>query len=419
MALTAASWCTFLCALSLIWRLVAERGHVQAGHHSLSSDTMRKTATWKSKSDVRGFFNEFPSSESKQEKYNWLETEMNRVENIDNLNALHEYFSQTGDEGLVGGPYANMDENNLARDVVHLALKKYNGTDWQNVMNDEKLTAEPKEESRQFAGATASLIHQVQPPHEKFVILLLAWMPMGKYPKISMGGVGVAHTHGQAACSFKFLKAVQDCGNTFYDITGTMSDGSGTKSAVPNYNTFTDAKIFDDGEKHTGSCYDPNYKPILVNPKMGRQYIESHQILGENVAYIQDELGAHSIDNLNTEEIAYSIHIYYPPYEAAWAFHQHHQNPAHGCERDHTQSCEARLDEQDHPAQGWKNCEHPHGGECRTTNMKAYLADAYKLKTSSMSQVADEGEDNMGTVTKAVGGDKTLEPDAECTPKSM
>lgn len=350
MALTAAYWCTFLCVLSLIWGPVAERDHVQAGH--LSSDTKRRTATWKSRADVREIFDDFPSSEDKQVQYEWLENAMNDVE------------------------------------------------------------------SRQFAGATASLIHQVQPPHEKFVILLLAWMPLGKYPEISRGGVGVAHTHGQAACSFKFLKAVQGCGNTFYDITGTMSDGSGTKSAVPNKNTFTETNIFDDGEKHTGACDDPNYKPILVDPGMGREYIESDQILGENVAYIQDELGAHSIDNLNTEEIAYSIHIYYPPYEAAWTFHQHHQDAAHGCARDNSQQCVGRLD--DEVEQGWKNCMHPHEGVCRETNMKAYLADAYALKhPSSMSQVADKGEDNSRTMTKAVGSDKTLEPDPRCTPKSM
>lgn len=416
MALTAAYWCTFLCVLSLIWGPVAERDHVQAGH--LSSDTKRRTATWKSRADVREIFDDFPSSEDKQVQYEWLENAMNDVENIGDLGALHEYFSKTGDAGLVGGPYANMDENNMARDVVHLALKKYNGSDWNEYLNDEKLTAQPKGESRQFAGATASLIHQVQPPHEKFVILLLAWMPLGKYPEISRGGVGVAHTHGQAACSFKFLKAVQGCGNTFYDITGTMSDGSGTKSAVPNKNTFTETNIFDDGEKHTGACDDPNYKPILVDPGMGREYIESDQILGENVAYIQDELGAHSIDNLNTEEIAYSIHIYYPPYEAAWTFHQHHQNAAHGCTRDNSQQCVGRLD--DEVEQGWKNCMHPHEGVCRETNMKAYLADAYALKhPSSMSQVADKGEDNSRTMTKAVGSDNTLEPDPRCTPKSM
>jgi len=290
----------------------------------------------------------------KEEKRNWLGEQMKKVKSIKTVKALHRYYHIAGKADLFGGPYADIAEGERARHVIEWGLHKYDGDDWSHYMNEAKATKKPPEGAQAGVGTTASLVSQVFPPDEKFVILVLAWLPLGKYPWAGPGGVGAAHTHGQATCNFKFLNAVKGAGNTFYDISGGNS-------------TVTD--MFQDGLPHKGGCKDHDYRPILVNPKVGRQWIESKDLMGDVSGYIQDDIGAHSIDNMNTEEIAYSIHVYYPPYAQAWAFHENKDKPGQNCQRREKNS-----------TKGKRNCIEAYSSSCTTTSMKKYLDEAADFK---------------------------------------
>jgi len=267
------------------------------------------------------------------------------------LKALHMYYTIAGKEELFGGPYANQAEGQRARKVIEWGLHKYDGDDWTHYMNETKATLKPPPGQQAGVGTTASLVSQVFPPNERFVILILAWLPV----KDGKGGVGSAHTHGQATCNFKFLNAVEGAGNTFYDVAGGSSNVT---------------SMFTDKLPHKGGCKDRNYRPILVNPEKGRQFIHSKDLLGAKSGFIQDDYGGHSIDNMNTTDIAFSIHVYYPPYPEAWAFHEH--SKAHG------QKCVSR-----HGAgSGFSNCKHSFMPHCTATSMKLYLEKAADFKKS-------------------------------------
>jgi len=293
----------------------------------------------------------------KEQKRAWLKEKMEQVNSITSLNALHKYYSIAGDEDLFGGPYADQNEGQAARATIEWGLHKYNGVDWSHYMNKDKATKAPDGE-QVGVGSSANLIAQVYPPHEKFVVLVLAWLPVDKYPWVGPGGVGVAHTHGQATCNFKFLNVVEGAGNTFYDIGGSKAN-------------FTE--MFLDGQPHHGGCKNHGYKPILLNPEMGRQFVPSKDLVGSKSGFIQDDYGAHSIDNLNTEEIAYSIHVYYPPYPEAWAFHE---DPVFDSSLEDGQECAKR-----HP-NSTSNCKHPRHRKCGVTSMKAYLERAREYKSN-------------------------------------
>lgn len=292
----------------------------------------------------------------KEERREWLREKMKKVKSIKTVKALHMYYRIAGKADLFGGPYVDVAEGERARLVIEWGLHKYDGDDWTHYMNEEKATKKPPEGTEAGVGTTASLVTQVYPPDEKFVILILAWLPIGKYPWAGPGGVGAAHTHGQATCNFKFLNAVEGAGNTFYDLSGGNS-------------TITD--MFQDGLPHKGGCKDHDYRPILVNPKVGRQFIESKDLMGDTSGYIQDDLGAHSIDNMNTEEIVYSIHVYYPPYAAAWAFHENKDNNPKGS------GCQHRTQDS---KTGKRNCKMTYSPTCSTTSMKKYLDEAAAWK---------------------------------------
>merc|ERR1719282_45212 len=289
----------------------------------------------------------------KEKKREWLRKQMKHIKSIKSLRALHMYYTIAGKEDLFGGPYANQAEGQRAREVIEWGLHRYDGDDWTNYMNETKATLKLPPGAQAGVGTTASLVSQVYPPNEKFVILVLAWLPVGKYPWAGQGGVGAAHTHGQATCNFKFLNAVEGAGNTFYDVAGGSSN-------------VTD--MFLDNLAHKGGCKDRRYRPILLNPKDGRKFIPSKDLLGNKSGFIQDDYGAHSIDNLNTTHIAFSIHVYYPPYPEAWAFHEH--------PRAHGQQCQPRYGE----GKGFHNCKNTHVPYCATTSMKAYLDRAADYK---------------------------------------
>eukprot|EP00416_Gambierdiscus_australes_P014571 CAMPEP_0171069912 /NCGR_PEP_ID=MMETSP0766_2-20121228/9427_1 /TAXON_ID=439317 /ORGANISM="Gambierdiscus australes, Strain CAWD 149" /LENGTH=470 /DNA_ID=CAMNT_0011526331 /DNA_START=65 /DNA_END=1477 /DNA_ORIENTATION=- len=304
-------------------------------------------------------------SGGKEAKRWWVGMKMHNVKSIKSLKALHKYYSMAGAEGLFGGPYADQEEGQRARKVIEWGLHKYDGDDWKEYMNEEKATRKPPKD-QVGVGSTASLISQVYPPNEKFVILVLAWLPIGKYPWAGHGGVGAAHTHGQATCNFKFLNAVEGAGNTFYDIAGGASK-------------VTD--MFEDGKPHKGGCKDHDYVPILVNPEAGREFIHSKDLMGNTSGFIQDDNGAHSIDNLNTTHIAYSVHVYYPPYAEAWAFHE--KLGIHG------QKCLRRAGD---GGKGLSNCENTHHRKCTATSMKQYLEAARDLKKFE-AEHRDEAEE--------------------------
>merc|ERR1719282_1599428 len=289
----------------------------------------------------------------KEKKREWLRKQMKHIKSIKSLRALHMYYTIAGKEDLFGGPYANQAEGQRAREVIEWGLHRYDGGDWINYMNETKATLKPPPGAQAGVGTSASLVSQVYPPDEKFVILVLAWLPVGKFPWAGQGGVGAAHTHGQATCNFKFLNAVEGAGNTFYDVAGGTSN-------------VTD--MFTDGLPHKGGCKDRDYRPVLVNPKSGRKFIHSKDLLGDKSGFIQDDYGGHSIDNMNTTDIAFSIHVYYPPYPEAWAFHEHAK--AHG------QKCVSRHGE----GSGYSNCKHSYMPHCTATSMKLYLEKAADFK---------------------------------------
>merc|ERR1719414_1987816 len=222
---------------------------------------------------------------NKTEKRNWVEDRMQRVKSVATVRALHHYYHIIGRSELIGGPYADQAEGQEARKLIELGLHKYDGDDWKEYMNEEKATRKPPNGTQAGVGTTASLVAQVLPPDEKFVILILAWLPIDKYPWAGKGGVGAAHTHGQATCNFKFLNVVEGAGNTFYDVAGGSS---------------TQTDMFNDGLPHKGGCKDHEYKPVLVTPRVGRDFIPSKDLVGATSGYIQDDHGAHSIDNMNS-----------------------------------------------------------------------------------------------------------------------
>merc|ERR1719414_803470 len=290
---------------------------------------------------------------NKTEKRNWVEDRMQRVKSVATVRALHHYYHIIGRSELIGGPYADQAEGQEARKLIELGLHKYDGDDWKEYMNEEKATRKPPKGTQAGVGTTASLVAQVLPPDEKFVILILAWLPIDKYPWAGKGGLGAAHTHGQATCNFKFLNVVEGAGNTFYDVEGGNS---------------TQTDIFTDGLKHKGGCKDHDYRPLLKNPKTGRAFIPSRDLVGATSGYIQDDGGAHSIDNMNDTEIVFSIHMYYPPYPQAWAFHEN--------KKQHGQGCKPR----DKEGHGHSNCHEPYERFCTTTSMKKYLDEAADWK---------------------------------------
>jgi len=284
----------------------------------------------------------------------WVEERMKRVKSVQTVRALHHYYHIIGRNNLIGGPYKDQAEGQRARKLVEIGLHKYDGEDWKEYMNKEKATRKPPKGAQAGVGTTASLVAQVLPPDEKFVILILAWLPIKKYPWAGKGGVGAAHTHGQATCNFKFLNVVEGAGNTFYDVGGGNS---------------TQTDMFTDGLPHKGGCKDHEYRPLLLNPKTGRQFIPSKDLVGPTSGYIQDDGGAHSIDNMNDSEIVFSIHMYYPPYPQAWAFHQNRKQ--------HGQMCKPRASNVTH---GHANCHEPYERFCTTTSMKKYLDEAADWK---------------------------------------
>jgi len=293
-------------------------------------------------------------AETKEDKRVWLREKMDGVRSIKTIKALHMYYRIASKEELMGGPYEDVAEGERARLTVEWGLHKYDGDDWHEYMNEEIASRKPPEGAQAGVGTTASLVKQVFPPDERFVILILAWLPVGKYPWVGTGGVGAAHTHGQATCNFKFLNVVEGAGNTFYDL----NDGA---------STVTD--MYQDGLPHKGGCNDHDYRPVLLKPGAGREFIPSEDLVGPTSGYIQDDLGAHSIDNMNSSHIAFSIHVYYPPYARAWAFHA-------GADKE-SQSCDPRYGETPH---GKHNCEQTIKEECGTTSMKKYLELAADFK---------------------------------------
>jgi len=294
----------------------------------------------------------------KTEKRKWVVDRMHRVKSVATVRALHHYFHIVGKSALIGGPYKDQAEGQEARNLIELGLHKYDGEDWKEYMNEEKATRKPPKGKQAGVGTTASLVAQVLPPDEKFVILILAWLPIDKYPWAGKGGVGAAHTHGQATCNFKFLNVVENAGNTFYDVGGGDSKQT---------------DMFTDGLAHKGGCKDHEYKPILLSPKVGREFIPSKDLVGPTSGYIQDDHGAHSIDNLNSTHIAFSIHVYYPPYRMAWAFHENTRK--NETERK-AQKCAARHGEDD----GHANCENSYESFCTKTSMDKYLNEAADWK---------------------------------------
>jgi len=128
-------------------------------------------------------------------------------------------------------------------------------------------------------------------------------------------------------------------------------------------------EMFKDGKEHKGGCKDHAYRPILLKPDVGRQFIESKDLIGPKSGFIQDDYGAHSIDNLNTTDIVFSIHVYYPPYPEAWAFHKNPKNKEQ-------KTCKARKG----ITGGHSNCKESYFKTCTPTSMKLYLKKAFEYE---------------------------------------
>jgi len=176
--------------------------------------------------------------------------------------------------------------------------------------------------------------------HPGFQILLLTWLP---------GKKGAIHTHGESACAFKFLKDVnmdvkleklhRDPKVPSEDERFVLGEEGKTWGAVNHfYDVNADRKYnktvaFRDGRKHVGYALDPdNYTPALRSTTP-RATLSSLELSGRAVGYIQDDLGAHSIDNYG-EHHAYSVHIYFPPYAKTFVFTKFNADgsPAHQAE---------------------------------------------------------------------------------------
>eukprot|EP00928_Gymnodinium_smaydae_P006787 TRINITY_DN1241_c0_g4_i1.p1 TRINITY_DN1241_c0_g4~~TRINITY_DN1241_c0_g4_i1.p1 ORF type:complete len:765 (-),score=97.87 TRINITY_DN1241_c0_g4_i1:146-2440(-) len=213
---------------------------------------------------------------------------MSTVESILSLDALEEVLNAAVAFGIIATVYDDKAHQELARLVVDKSVELYAGDDWK-----DKVPVDRDFGPFNLKMGTKQLAYGEL--NHFFTIYLMTWLP---------GKRGLVHTHGESACSFKFLSATPGAANLNFKLKG-----EGTSLT----------RAFLDGAKHHGYTEDPDKYHAALDSLRPFERVEAESLLGKKVAYIQDDIGAHRIDNDGTAPV-HSIHVYYPAYEAAWVF---------------------------------------------------------------------------------------------------
>jgi len=246
--------------------------------------------------DRRGIHPDSPKAREVQERFRAqriIMLKLHLLDGIGSLGAISEVLKAAVAFGIIATKYENKQHQTLARQVVDKCVELYNGDDWKAKV--PVLT----EEYQHKIGVKQDAYEKDDAMNHYFTIYLMTWKPQKE---------GVIHTHGESACSFKFLKETDGAANLNFELDRRT------------YHT----NAFTDGKEHKGFAVaqdDPRARDYKANLKSLTAYevIQSRDLIGKKVAYIQDDIGAHRIDNMGLEHV-YSIHIYYPAYEYFWLF---------------------------------------------------------------------------------------------------
>jgi len=238
--------------------------------------------------DPRGINPALPLKHARWSAQRILMTKLHQVESIWSLDALSEVLNAAVAFDIIATVYDDVLHQTLARQVVDKCVELYSGRDWK-----DKVPVKERDFSEFNVKMGTKQVAYGETNHF-FTIYLMTWLP---------GKEGIIHTHGESACSFKFLSATRGAVNNNYEL------GEGTRLT----------RAFRDGALHKGYTGEPEKYHATLNSLDPVSVIQSEDLMGKKVAYIQDDIGAHRIDNKGKEEV-HSIHIYFPAYEATWVF---------------------------------------------------------------------------------------------------
>jgi len=230
------------------------------------------------------------------------------VANIKSLPALEEFYKILAGFGIIRRTYESVREQTWARELVDCSLALYDGSDF---LDYHKPPEEIQDEEDGFKWKTKFKYGRGIPgiANHFFNIYIMTWLPDME---------GIIHSHGESACSFKFLTEAEGfVQQGFHDVLLAKP-----KCPVRSF-------AFKDWQKtpHFGmTCPDAVKRtpatlkslkmttiPSLGNAKRGQ------------VFYIQDDMGVHRFDNKHSKP-GFTVNVYYPSYEKTWLFSHFDEN---------------------------------------------------------------------------------------------
>jgi len=222
---------------------------------------------------------------------------LKKVENIKTLPALEEYMKVASGFGIIRRQYEGKTEQGWARVAVDNALSLYDGSDYETYrkhpddVQDEvggiKFRTELKYARTVFGAA-----------NHFFNIYVMTWMPDME---------GFIHSHGESACSFKFMT----------EAPGFVQQGF-QNTSVPSRPMGCNSVAFQDNEDHFAMTCDGAPEATLQDMTMTTVTSEGNARRGQ-VFYIQDDMGVHRFDN-SESTAGFTVNVYYPSYEKTWLF---------------------------------------------------------------------------------------------------
>jgi hypothetical protein len=224
---------------------------------------------------------------------------LKHVANIKSLPALEEFYKIAAGFGIIRRTYESVKEQTWAREVVDCSLALYDGSDF---LTYYKPPSEIHDEEGGFKWKTKFKYgRQVFGiANHFFNIYIMTWLPKME---------GIIHSHGESACSFKFLSEADGfVQQGFHDVASETGSCPVKSFAFQDWQHVQHfGMTCDEAPTASLKSLDKRTIPSLGNAQRGR------------VFYIQDDLGVHRFDNAYSQP-GFTVNVYYPSYEKTWLF---------------------------------------------------------------------------------------------------
>jgi hypothetical protein len=222
---------------------------------------------------------------------------LRQVNNIKTLPALEEFLKIASGFGIIRRTYESTTEQIWAREIVDNSLALYDGSDYHKFFKPaDEVEDDPNGMKWKTVMKYARSVFGTM--NHFFGIYIMTWLPDME---------GIIHSHGESACSFKFLTEARGFASQgFHNIAN-----SGPPSQSVAFQDWRNVS-------HFGLISEGSPAARLTNMDMVTSDSVGNARRGR-VFYIQDDIGVHRFDNANPVP-GFTVNVYYPSYEKTWLF---------------------------------------------------------------------------------------------------